>query len=222
MSYSKELARVALEIGAIKLDPDEPFTWASGYRMPVYNDNRLLLGKIDHRLLVAKGFESILRREEIGVEVIAGVATAGISHATTLANRLKIPLIYVRPQPKSHGMKNQVEGILKKGQKVVVIEDLVSTGGSALNAVKAIRESAGLVDHCLCIFSYGFKQAETLFSDEKCQLHPLLTFKDLLGYAGEQQLLAEDKINLLHTWRQDPFQWGEQQGFTKRTEGKQQ
>lgn len=215
MSYSKELAGIALEIGAIKLNPDEPFTWASGYRMPVYNDNRLLLGNPDHRLLVAKAFESILQRENIAVDVIAGVATAGISHATTLANRLETPLIYVRPQPKAHGMKNQIEGILKEGQKVVVIEDLISTGGSAVTAVKAIRVSGGIVEHCLCIFSYGFDQAEATFSEVKCRIHSLLTFKDMIGFAREKSVLAGEKIKLLQAWHQNPFQWGDRHGFPK-------
>ena len=132
LEISRELARVALEIGAIQLNPEDPFIWASGYHMPVYNDNRLLLGLGEHRTLVGRGFQEIIRHENLALDVVAGTSTAGIPHATTLANLLDLPLIYVRSKPKGHGMQNQVEGLIKTHQKVIVIEDLVSTGASAL------------------------------------------------------------------------------------------
>ena len=139
--YSKKLAHIALEIGAIKLNPQNPFTWASGYRMPVYNDNRLLLGNAEHRLLIAEGFQDILRRENIHADAVVGTATAGIPHATTLANLLRTPLVYVRSSPKGHGMENLIEGVLTKSQNVVVVEDLISTGDSSLKAVEAVRKA---------------------------------------------------------------------------------
>ena len=148
MTIAESIARVALEVGAIRINVQQPFTWASGYKMPIYNDNRLLLGNAQNRALVTKGFQDLLKKNTTEVEVIAGTATAGIPHATTLADLLQVPLVYVRSRAKSHGMGNKIEGILKKNQKVLVIEDLISTGGSAVNAVTTVREAGGIVDHC--------------------------------------------------------------------------
>ncbi len=215
MQISRDLVEVALEIGAIKIDPERPFTWASGYRMPVYNDNRLLLGSAAHRSLVAEGFRSLLDRLKARVDVVAGTATAGIAPATTLADLLKTPLIYVRPNPKTHGMENQVEGVLEKGQTAVVIEDLISTGNSALKAVEAVRKAGGIVEHCLCVFSYGFQKSTDLFHKANCQIHPLLTFQSLLDQAQESGSLSKEQIELLQSWQKDPFAWGERHGFPK-------
>lgn len=211
-NYSKELARIALKIGAIKISPEKPFTWASGFKMPIYNDNRLLLGNADHRMLVAEGFQSILSAGQIEADVVAGTATAGIPPATTLANLLKTPLIYVRGTAKTHGMQNQIEGILEKNQKVVVIEDLVSTGESVFKTVQAIRDAGGIVEHCLCIFSYGFSKATTHFQQANCQMHSLLTYPILLEYAKETGAITSEQIQMLHSWYQNPFEWGNQQG----------
>ena len=213
MTYSKELAKIALDIGAIKLDPEKPFTWASGYRMPIYNDNRLLLGNADHRLLVAEGFRSILQKEGIPVDVIAGTATAGIVPATTLANLLQTPLIYVRPLPKEHGLQNQIEGVLHPEQNVVVIDDLISTGGSALKCVEAIRHAGARVEHCLSIFTYGFQEATTQFRNAHCRMHSLLTFEALIQHAREDDSLDKEQCALLKSWHGDPFTWAERHGF---------
>ena len=214
MNISKEIAKISLDTGAIKLNPENPFLWASGYRMPIYNDNRLLLGNAKHRQLVAEGFQAIIDTKNIEVDVIAGTATAGIAPATSLANLIESPLIYVRSSPKEHGMQNQVEGILEKGQKVIVIEDLISTGGSALKAVKAIREAGGQVEHCFSIFTYGFSKATEQFQNAKCQLHQLLGFKELLAQARLNNLLTEEQLNILLSWSDDPFHWGNKNGFT--------
>lgn len=204
---------MALEIGSIKIDPEEPFTWASGYRMPIYNDNRLLLGNVEHRLLVGQGFQSILEKLKAAVDVVAGCATAGIAPATTLSNLLGTPLIYVRETAKKHGMKNQIEGLLKEGQKVVVVEDLISTGGSAVKTVTAIREAGGIVEHCVCIFNYGFPEALDLFKKARCQLHSLLTFAQLLEYAESKGALTQEQSQLLQPWSQSPFTWAEENGL---------
>ncbi|KMP11734.1 Orotate phosphoribosyltransferase [Candidatus Nitromaritima sp. SCGC AAA799-A02] len=213
MNFAKEIAKISLRIGAIKLDPQNPFLWASGYRMPVYNDNRLLLGKAEHRLRVAEGFRSILLKEGITVDVVAGTATAGIVPATTLANLLRTPLIYVRPTPKDHGMQNQIEGILQTGQNVVVVDDLISTGGSVLKSVEAIRQAGGQVDHCLSIFTYGFQKSLDQFRQARCHLHPLLSFETLIALARQEGVLDEKQYHLLQTWHDDPFTWAERQGF---------
>jgi orotate phosphoribosyltransferase len=213
VTYSKELAKIALSIGAIRLDPEKPFTWASGYRMPIYNDNRLLLGNADHRLLVAEGFRSILQKENITADVIAGTATAGIVPATTLANLLQTPLIYVRPLPKEHGLQNQIEGVLHPEQNVVVIDDLISTGGSALKCVEAIRHAGARVEHCLSIFTYGFQEATTQFRNSHCRMHSLLTFEALIQHAREDDSLGEGQCALLKSWHDDPFTWAKRHGF---------
>ncbi len=216
MTASEKLAETALEIGAIRIDTENPFTWASGYRMPVYNDNRLLLGNADHRLLIAQGFKDLLEEKHITAEVVAGTATAGIPPATTLADLMKTPLIYARSAPKKHGMQNQIEGVLKKGQQVIVVEDLVSTGGSVLNAVEAIRSSGGRVQHCFCIFTYGFQEAEEKFARSDCQLHALLSFENLIDFGEKTGTLTQSQTTLLRPWFKDPFNWGERHGFPRK------
>ena len=213
MKFSEEIAKISLETGAIRLEAETPFLWASGYRMPIYNDNRLLLGNSQHRQLIAEGFKDVIISKEIEVDVIAGTATAGIPPATSLANLLETPLIYVRTHPKEHGMKNQIEGVLRQNQNVVVVEDLISTGGSALKAVTAIRKAGGKVEHCLSIFSYGFAKAIEQFKNEGCQLHHLLNFKALILLAKELKSVSNEQFSLLKSWHSDPFNWGSKNGF---------
>lgn len=218
MDFSKEIAKISLEIGAVKFDPKNPFLWASGYRMPIYNDNRLLLGNSRHRQLIAEGFRSILNTKNIAIDVVAGTATGGIAPATSLANLLETPLIYVRPTLKSHGMQNQVEGILLPMQKVVVIEDLISTGGSALKAINAIRETGGQVEHCLSIFSYGFQKAIEQFKNAQCQLHWLTNFQEIIGQAKKNKTISNGQFLILQAWHDDPFNWGNKNGFAHKTD----
>ncbi|CAI2718645.1 orotate phosphoribosyltransferase [Nitrospina watsonii] len=213
MAHWKRIARVALDIGAIRINPEKPFTWASGYRMPIYNDNRLLLDEPRHRFLIAESMQAVIESKHIAVDCIAGTATAGIPHATTLANLLETSLVYVRPSSKQHGLKNQIEGRLKAGQKVVVVEDLVSTGGSVLKAVDALRQAGAHVTHCLCIFSYGFEDAEAAFQKAGCHLHTLLTFQDLVAFAEECGEIDSSQKSLLDGWYQNPFEWAAQQGL---------
>jgi len=213
MKFSEEIAKISIETGAIQLNPETPFLWASGYRMPIYNDNRLLLGNSQHRQLIAEGFNDTITSKKIEVDVIAGTATAGIPPATSLADMLKTPLIYVRPNPKEHGMKNQIEGVLSDNQKVVLVEDLISTGGSALKAVAAIRKAGGKVDHCLSIFSYGFSKAIEQFKNARCQLHHLLNFEELILLARENKSVSTEQFSLLKSWHSDPFNWGSKNGF---------
>ncbi len=213
MTFAHQLAKISLEIGSIKIDCKNPFTWTSGYRMPIYNDNRMLLGQAEHRALVAEAMKDIIGREGVSVDSVAGVATAGIPHAASLANLMKTPLIYVRSAAKEHGLKNQVEGLLKPGQNVVVVEDLISTGGSALKAVDAVREAGGVVKHCLGIFSYGFPETEQRFQKSQCRLHTLLTLETLLQYAVKENRISSGEKQTLDAWAQNPFGWGKQQGF---------
>ena len=213
MSVAQQLAKISLEIGAIKINPKNPFTWASGYQMPLYNDNRMLLGNASHRTLIAEGMQAIIQKENVRVDTVAGVATAGIPHATSLANLIQLPLIYVRSSPKEHGMKNQVEGILKPGQAVVVVEDLISTGGSALKAVDTVREAGGVVEHCFGIFGYGFPEAKERFEKSQCLLHTLLDLDSLLQLAVKEGRISPEEKQVVDIWRKSPFDWGKQQGF---------
>ena len=213
MNFAQQLAKTSLEIGAIKIDSRNPFTWASGYRMPLYNDNRMLLGNADHRALITEAMKAILEEEGIHADTVAGVATAGIPHAASLANLVHLPLIYVRPSPKEHGLKNQVEGILKTGQAVVMVEDLISTGGSAIKAIEAVREAGGVVKHCLAIFSYGFPEAIEQFEKSHCRLHTILNLDFLLQLAVKEEFITREEKQVVDTWIQNPFEWGKQQGF---------
>ena len=147
------------------------------------------------------------------IDVIAGTATAGIPHATTLADGLNKPLIYVRAAAKSHGMGNQIERPLTSGKNVILVEDLISTGGSAINAVNAIRKAGGIVDYCLCIFSYGFNEARIKFDEINCQYHSLLSFPTLLEEAQTMQLLSNNQIQSLKIWHKDPFKWADTKGL---------
>ena len=213
MTIAENIAQVALEIGAIQFNAQQPFIWASGYKMPIYNDNRLLLGNAGHRALITQGFQDLLKNCATKVEVIAGTATAGIPHATTLADRLQLPLIYVRSAAKTHGMGNRIEGPLRRNQQVLVIEDLVSTGGSAANAVTAIREAGGIVNHCFSIFSYGLTEAADKFKSISCGIHSILDFSELLKVALSTQNLSKNEIETLRSWQKAPFKWAENNGF---------
>lgn len=213
------LAEIALDIKAIKLSPAKPFVWASGYQMPIYNDNRLFLGNHRHRALIADGFLQLINENNLSPEVIAGTVTAGISPATTLADRLERPLIYVREKAKGHGLKNRIEGILAQGQKVLMIEDLVSTGGSSISAIEGVREAGGQVDVCCSIFSYGLDEANRQFEEIRCKLLPVLTYQKLLEVAIERKYISADEETLLREWRKNPFEWGDKHGFPKVQKG---
>ncbi|MEK6871611.1 MAG: orotate phosphoribosyltransferase [Nanoarchaeota archaeon] len=232
--YGKEIARRALEIKAIKLNSENPFTWASGYRMPIYNDNRLFLGYPQHRKLIAEGFISLLDTigEDYECDIIAGTSTAGISPATTFADYSlgPMPLIYIRDKPKDHGLKNQIEGIDAEnnlcGKRVLLIEDLISTGGSSAKAVAAIRDAQGECNYCFSIFNYGFIQAQQMFEGSEsyesgkfltpaCEVRSILHYTTLLEVAKETGYINDSEVKMLEEWRTDPFGWGVKRGFPK-------
>jgi len=208
MDYSKQLAKAALEIKAIKLQPQQPFRWASGYLMPIYNDNRKFFFYPQYRELIVADFLEKIKEHHLQPEVIVGVATSGIPHAVSLANRLNLPTAYVRDKKKGYGLQNQLEGIdTLKNKKVIVVEDLISTGGSSLNVVKAVRSFGGEVLACLAIFSYGLAQAEKNFRQENCPLFTLFTYDQLLETAMEENNLTVNDLQALQKWREDPFRW---------------
>lgn len=198
-----------------------PFQWASGYRMPIYNDNRMFLFHPHARKLIARGLEEIVATRDMAPEVVAGTATAGIPHGALLADLLSLPFIYIRDKPKVHGLRNRIEGLDADsdlgGLRVVVIEDLISTGGSSARAVEGVREAGGVCDWCLSIFSYGLEKAAEEFAalDPPCAFESLLTFPVLLDVARQGGFLSDQQIALLEEWRADPFGWGEAHGFPK-------
>ncbi len=220
-NFANQLADIALELGAIKLQVKEPFTWASGYRMPIYNDNRRLLASPKARKLIADAFEKICEALAFDPENIAGTATAGIPHATTLADRLNKSLSYVRSSSKDHGMNQKIEGLGNshsyENQKVLLIEDLISTGGSSIKAVKAIVESNGICPYTLAIFTYGLDASKEAFEslEPKCEAITILDYDTMIKRALEIKYINEEEANELREWRKDPFAWGINRGFEK-------
>lgn len=205
---AKKTAEYLLQIKAIKLQPSNPFTWASGWKSPIYCDNRMTLSFPAVRTFIRDAFAGKVRQLYPDAEVIAGVATGAIAHGALVADRLGLPFIYVRSGAKDHGLGNQIEGHFEKGQKVVVIEDLISTGGSSLGAVKALREAGCLVSGMIAIFTYGFSKATDAFVSEKCSLDTLSNYNVLVEMAAASGYISEDDVDTLKEWRKDPSAWG--------------
>ena len=205
---AKSIADYLLQIKAIKLQPSNPFTWASGWKSPIYCDNRKTLSFPEVRSAIRDAFVNKIRELYPGVELIAGVATGAIAHGVLVAEAMGLPFIYVRSGEKDHGLGNRIEGFFEKNQKVVVIEDLISTGGSSLRAVSALREADCDVMGMLAIFTYGFKKAEDNFIANKCHLHTLSDYKTLVGQAKETGYITDNEIHTLTNWRLDPSNWG--------------
>ncbi len=196
-----------MEIKAVKVQPLKPFTWASGWKSPIYCDNRKILSFPETRSFIRDKFAEIIRNKYPQVEVIAGVATGAIAHGALLADILELPFIYVRSTPKGHGLENRIEGNLLPGQKVVVIEDLISTGGSSLKAAEAIKESKGIVLGMLSIFTYNFDVSKEKFKQANVELTSLSNYNTLITTALEAGFISEDQIKTLMEWRQDPANW---------------
>lgn len=203
------VAEKLLQINAVKLNSQNPFTWASGWKSPIYCDNRKLLSYPHVRDFIKSELTNLVFTEFPGAEVIAGVATAGIPHGTLVADLLSLPFIYVRSKPKEHGMGNQIEGVLESGQEVVVIEDLISTGKSSMQAIEAIRAAGGKVVGLVSVFNYGFTAAANLFEQEGIRTLSLSHYNALLDLALEKQLIQSSELNLLEKWRENPEKWGQ-------------
>lgn len=201
-------AELLLQINAIKLNPQEPFTWASGLKSPIYCDNRIVLSYPTIRNFIvselAKPIETLFGKPD----AIAGVATGAIGIGAIIADYLGLPFVYVRPEPKKHGRQNQIEGKLNPHANVVVIEDLISTGKSSMNAVKALKEEGQAnVKGMMAIFTYGFQESEDLFKDEFLDVYTLANYEILLKNAYKTNYLNETEFELLKTWRKDPANW---------------
>jgi orotate phosphoribosyltransferase len=201
-------AEYLLQIKAIKLNLQNPFTWASGWKSPIYCDNRRTLSFPKIRTYVRQQFADMIR-EEFGVpDVIAGVATGAIAQGALVAQELGLPFVYVRSEPKSHGLTNLIEGVVESGQSVVVIEDLISTGGSSLKAVEALREAGCDIKGMAAIFTYEFPKAVESFKKAKCKLVTLSNYSTLLLQAVDSKFIKESDLELLSKWREAPELWG--------------
>lgn len=203
----KHIAQLLLQINAIKLNPATPFTWASGWKSPIYCDNRKTLSFPNVREAIRDGFCDIIKAKYPEAEGIAGVATGAIAHGMLVADKLQLPFIYIRSSAKGHGLGNLIEGDYKPGGKYVVVEDLISTGGSSLNAVEALREAGCEVLGMVAIFTYGFPKAVDNFSKSNCKLDTLSNYEVLLDHAVETSYVKKEQVEILKEWRKAPDTW---------------
>jgi orotate phosphoribosyltransferase len=205
---AKQVAEHLLQIKAIKLEPTNPFTWASGWKSPIYCDNRKTLSFPEVRTYIKKAFAEVVMEKYPEVEVIAGVATGAIAQGALVAEEMNKPMVYIRSSAKAHGMTNLIEGEIKPGQKVVVIEDLISTGGSSLKAVQALREAGCEVLGMVAIFTYGFQKAVDNFTEANCKLDTLSDYNVMIDRAQEIGYVKAEDVDQLKEWRKDPASWG--------------
>lgn len=206
---AKKTAELLLQIKAIKLQPNDPFTWASGWKSPIYCDNRTTLSFPEIRTYLRDNLANLIEEKYGKPDVIAGVATGAIAIGVLVAQHLNVPFIYVRPEPKSHGRKNQVEGFLDKNKNVVVVEDLISTGKSSLNAVKALKEEGANVKGMVAIFNYGFEIADENFKKENVNLTTLSDYDHLLEQTFDTNYISENELETLKQWRKNPAEWNQ-------------
>lgn len=207
-TIAEKIASALLSIEAVALRPNDPFTWTSGIKSPIYCDNRLTMSYPEIRDLIAESFASIIREQYPETEVIAGTATAGIPHAAFVAQKLGLPMIYIRDKAKGHGKENQIEGLVKEGQKVIVIEDLISTGGSSIKAAQAVQQSGTEVLAVLAIFSYQLDRAMNGFEEAGIALQTLSNYSALIDVALREGAIEEGDIALLRSWRENPAAFG--------------
>jgi orotate phosphoribosyltransferase len=205
--YKSETAELLLKLKAIKLQPNDPFTWASGWKSPIYCDNRIILSNIGCRNKIANYFSQLITEKYKDVDIIAGVATGAIGIGILVAEKLNLPFIYVRPEAKKHGRQNQIEGEVSKGKKIIVIEDLISTGKSSLNAVKALREAELDVLGMVAIFTYDFEISKNNFLKDSVKLNTLSNYSELLKKAVEINYVSEKDIETLEKWNKSPESW---------------
>ncbi|KAB7727909.1 orotate phosphoribosyltransferase [Rudanella paleaurantiibacter] len=205
---NSQIARHLLEVRAVKLRPEEPFTWSSGWLSPIYCDNRVTLSYPEVRTFIKNALADAIRQHFPTADIIAGVATAGIAQGALVADVLNLPYCYVRPEPKKHGMGNQIEGRFEAGQRVVVIEDLISTGGSSLKVVEALRQAGADVLGMAAIFTYGFPLADENFRNANVPLVCLSDYSALIEEAQRMNYVQAEQLSSLGAWREDPGSWG--------------
>jgi orotate phosphoribosyltransferase len=210
ITMKRKIAERLLSIEAVALQPNDPFTWASGLRSPIYCDNRLTLSYPEVRKEIAHGLKTIIEEKFLEAELIAGTATAGIPHAAWVCELLDLPMCYVRSKPKGHGKTSQIEGKTHHGQKVVVVEDLISTGGSVITAVEALREAGCEVLGAVAIFTYQLAKGEEMLNEANISAYSLTDYPTLLEVASEKGYIKEEDLETLKAWRKNPSEWGKQ------------
>ena len=207
MTDAKVVAEKLLQVNAVKLNPENPFTWASGWKSPIYCDNRRVLSFPFIRDYIKSELCNVVFDKFPDAGLLAGVATAGIAWGVMAADQLKLPFVYVRPKPKEHGLGNQIEGFYEQGQKVVVIEDLVSTGKSSLQVIDILKESGLEIAGMVSIFTYGFPLAAEMFTKAGLTYYPLTDYRTLIELAAEKRIISSDQMEILLKWRMDPAGW---------------
>ncbi|MBI5002579.1 orotate phosphoribosyltransferase [Candidatus Woesearchaeota archaeon] len=212
-SRERRVARVQLEAACVIIRSTEPYTYASGIKSPIYCDNRALLSNVDAREAIVKVYLDMIQEHRIEYDVIAGIATAGIGWAGIIADRTRKPMIYIREKPKEHGRKNQIEGRFEQGQRVLIIEDHISTGGSSVRAIQPVREAGGIVEACLAISTYEMAEAEQAFREANCSLYTGTVFTAMVEEARALEKIAADHEAIVMDWKADPKGWGKKHGF---------
>lgn len=210
---SQKVAQILLELNAVSLSPKKPYRYVSGLLSPVYTDCRVLMAYPDKRSEIRDYYIDAIKESGIKFDVIAGTATAGIPHAAWIADKLNMPMVYVRGKAKDHGKENTMEGVIKKSQHAAVIEDLISTGESAIYSVNAIRAAGGDICCVFSIITYGLKNAEENFKENNLKLFSLTTFQDIVKKAKELNYIKEEDIKVILDWTSDPSTWGKRNGF---------
>lgn len=210
---SQKVAKILLKLEAITLNPKKPYRYASSILSPVYTDCRVLMAYPNMRRKIRDLYIDAVKKSGVSFEVIAGTATAGIPHASWISDRLNLPMVYVRGKVKDHGKENLMEGIIKKGQLAIVIEDLVSTGESAITSANAIRSAGGIVAYVFSIITYGMKKAEENFQNNKLKLISLTTFEDVINIAQKMGYINKEEMSIILEWTKDPPSWGKKMGF---------
>lgn len=207
LTTQQRVAEALLQVKAVKLQPENPFTWASGWKSPIYCDNRVTLSYPEVRTLIKTELAEAIRSSFEAPDVIAGVATGAIAQGALVADLLGLPFVYIRPVAKDHGMGNQIEGELPEGSRVLVVEDLISTGGSSLKAVEAIRRAGSTVLGMVAVYTHGFPQAEEAFTSADVRLHTLSNYDAVISQALATGYISADDEALLKEWRRDPAAW---------------
>lgn len=202
-----KVAEFLLQIKAVKLQPSDPFTWSSGWQSPIYCDNRVILSYPQVRTFIRQGITEIINESFNTPELVAGVATGGIAHGVLAAQEVGLPFAYVRSKPKEHGMGNHIEGVVEEGQNTIIVEDLISTGGSSAKAIKALKESGAQVKGLISIFTYGFDMSEKLFEDLNCPIYSLCDYSTLIDQALATEYIKQEDYTSLLKWRENPEKW---------------
>lgn len=208
MNTSKQVAKILLLLNAVSLNSKKPFRYVSGILSPVYTDCRVLMAYPDKRRIIRDFYIEAIKKSNTPFDVVAGTATAGIPHAAWIADKLNLPMVYVRGKAKDHGKENLMEGIIKKGQKAIVIEDLISTGESAINSVNAVRKAGGKISYVFSIITYGTKKADDNFRENNLKLISLTSFQDLVEMAKDLGIIKREDRQIILEWIADPVSWG--------------